>query len=97
MINTIWQINSEISQFFNDYVRIYKSKDRNISSKPLDESEDKGFGIPNYPHIATYTMMKTFVKNMTKDTMITYIKISKLMIGIMVLMPKMKWDIVMMI
>lgn len=42
MIDTIWRVNSEISQFLNDYVQIYKSNDRNISSKPLDKSEDKG-------------------------------------------------------
>ncbi len=42
IIDTVWRINSEISQFLNDYKRIFKSNNRNISSKFLDESEDKG-------------------------------------------------------
>lgn len=39
---SVWLVNAEISQFICDYTHIYMSKERNISSAPLNESEEKG-------------------------------------------------------
>ena len=37
-----WLVNAEISQFMCDYLKIFKSSERNISSTPLNISEEKG-------------------------------------------------------
>lgn len=37
-----WLVNAEISQFICDYFRIFKYSERNISSTPLNVSEEKG-------------------------------------------------------
>lgn len=39
---SIWLVNAEISQFICDYFLIFKSSERNISSTPLNVSEEKG-------------------------------------------------------
>lgn len=39
---SVWLVNAEISQFICDYSQIFKSSERNISSTPLNESEEKG-------------------------------------------------------
>ena len=39
---SVWQVNSEISQFFCDYMRIFRSNDRNIYSKPLNREDEIG-------------------------------------------------------
>ena len=39
---SVWQVNSEISQFVCDYLHILKSNERNICSKPLNELEERG-------------------------------------------------------
>lgn len=39
---SVWRVNGEVSQFICDYERVVKSNERNICSKPLDESEDVG-------------------------------------------------------
>ena len=39
---SVWLVNAEISQFICDYTQIFKSSERNISSAPLNESEEKG-------------------------------------------------------
>lgn len=39
---SVWLVNAEISQFMCDYSQILKSSERNISSAPLNESEEKG-------------------------------------------------------
>lgn len=39
---SVWLVNAEISQFICDYSRIFKSSERNVSSAPLNESEEKG-------------------------------------------------------
>lgn len=39
---SVWLVNAEISQFICDYTRIFKSSERNISSSPLNELEEKG-------------------------------------------------------
>lgn len=38
----VWLVNAEISQFICDYFQIFKSSERNISSAPLNVSEEKG-------------------------------------------------------
>lgn len=39
---SVWLVNAEISQFICDYFRIFKYSERNISSTPLNVSEEKG-------------------------------------------------------
>lgn len=39
---SVWRVNSEISQFICDYMHIFSSNDRNIYSKPLDGEEEIG-------------------------------------------------------
>lgn len=39
---SVWRVNSEISQFICDYMHIFKSNDRNIYSKPLNGEEEIG-------------------------------------------------------
>lgn len=39
---SVWRINSEISQFICDYMRIFNSNDRNIYSRPLNGEEEIG-------------------------------------------------------
>lgn len=39
---SVWQVNSEISQFICDYKHVSNSDERNIYSKPLDETEETG-------------------------------------------------------
>ena len=39
---TVWRVNSEISQFICDYMHIFSSNDRNIYSKPLSGEEEIG-------------------------------------------------------
>ena len=39
---SVWRVNGEVSQFICDYERVVKSNERNICSKPLDESEEVG-------------------------------------------------------
>lgn len=39
---SVWRVNGEISQFICDYIQVVKSNERNISSKPLNELEEKG-------------------------------------------------------
>lgn len=39
---SVWRVNGEVSQFICDYVRVVKSKERNICSKLLDKSEEVG-------------------------------------------------------
>ncbi len=39
---SVWRVNSEISQFICDYTQGYKSSERNICSKPIDEAEERG-------------------------------------------------------
>lgn len=39
---SVWQVNSEISQFICDYKHVSNSNERNIYSKPLNETEEKG-------------------------------------------------------
>ena len=39
---SVWRVNSEISQFFCDYMRIFRSNDRNIYSKPLNREDEIG-------------------------------------------------------
>lgn len=39
---SVWRVNGEVSQFICDYVRVVKSNERNICSKPLDKSEEVG-------------------------------------------------------
>lgn len=37
-----WRVNGEVSQFICDYAQVVKSNERNICSKPLNESEEVG-------------------------------------------------------
>ena len=39
---SVWRVNSEVSQFICDYKHISNSDERNISSKPLNEIEERG-------------------------------------------------------
>ena len=39
---SVWLVNAEISQFICDYFKIFKLNERNISSTPLNVSEEKG-------------------------------------------------------
>ena len=39
---SVWRVNGEISQFICDYKQVFKSNERNICSKPLDEIEERG-------------------------------------------------------
>ena len=39
---SVWRVNSEISQFICDYKHIFRSNDRKIYSKPLNEEEEIG-------------------------------------------------------
>ena len=39
---SVWRVNGEVSQFICDYVRVVKSNEKNICSKPLDKSEEVG-------------------------------------------------------
>ena len=39
---SVWRVNSEISQFICDYKHVSDSNERNIYSKPLNEIEEKG-------------------------------------------------------
>ena len=39
---SVWRVNSEISQFICDYMHIFNSNDRNIYSKPLNGEEEIG-------------------------------------------------------
>lgn len=39
---SVWRVNSEISQFICDYMHIFRSNDRNIYSKPLNGEEEIG-------------------------------------------------------
>lgn len=39
---SVWRVNGEVSQFICDYEQVVKSNERNICSKPLDESEEVG-------------------------------------------------------
>ena len=39
---SVWRVNGEISQFICDYIEVFKSKERNICSKPLKELEERG-------------------------------------------------------
>lgn len=39
---SVWLVNAEISQFICDYSQIFKYSERNISSTPLNVSEEKG-------------------------------------------------------
>lgn len=39
---SVWRVNGEVSQFICDYKQVVKSNERNICSKPLDESEEVG-------------------------------------------------------
>lgn len=39
---TVWRINSEISQFICDYMHTFSSNDRNLYSKPLNREEEIG-------------------------------------------------------
>ena len=39
---SIWRVNSEISQFICDYKHVSNSDEKNICSKPLNETEERG-------------------------------------------------------
>jgi hypothetical protein len=93
-------VNAEISQFICDYFRIFKYSERNISSTPLNVSEEKGTWDKNsstYRDIydddeyndEEYDAMTMMITHMTMK--------SRLTTGIMDPMPKMKWGIVTMI